>query len=138
MFDVQAHRRKCSIVFKLPVSLSHFPTFLLLALELKQTSPHISNFQSIMSMSSTPKKRPRAGYQSPKHVLSTSSTIKMEPPPNLFPSKQEFLRLVAVLAIAYFVALTCNFIANYINPTTKPFCDSNPESTDTLYGALFL
>ncbi|KAJ9135072.1 hypothetical protein P3X46_032291 [Hevea brasiliensis] len=86
-------------------------------------------------MSSITKKRPKSGSKSPKPdlepTLSSSHSSLMEPPQSLFPSKEEFLRLIAVLAIASSVALTCNFIIRYINPTTKPFCDSNIDSSDS-------
>ncbi|KAG8634210.1 uncharacterized protein LOC110604496 isoform X2 [Manihot esculenta] len=87
-------------------------------------------------MSSITKKRPKPASKSPKPErepsLSSSSSHSplMEPPHSLFPSKEELLRLIAVLAIASSVALTCNFIVSYINPTTKPFCDSNVDSSD--------
>ncbi|XP_061963030.1 uncharacterized protein LOC133687507 isoform X1 [Populus nigra] len=82
-------------------------------------------------MSSTPKRRPKPDLSSRSSHPSTISS-KIEPPHNLFPSKQEFLRLIAVLAIASSVALTCNFIANYIDHSTKPFCDTNLDSSDSL------
>ncbi|XP_050231119.1 uncharacterized protein LOC126680111 isoform X2 [Mercurialis annua] len=63
-----------------------------------------------------------------KHRKSNASPL-MEPPHNLFPSKQEFLRLLTVLAIASSVALTCNFITTYFNPApTNPFCDTHSDS----------
>uniref|UniRef100_A0A2P2JVF1 Uncharacterized protein MANES_17G019300 n=1 Tax=Rhizophora mucronata TaxID=61149 RepID=A0A2P2JVF1_RHIMU len=92
-------------------------------------------------MPSTPKKRPKQGSRVPKPVSepeppsSSSSSFSprnssiMEPPQNLFPSKEELLRLVAVLAIASFVVFTCHFIASLMNPVTKPFCDSNVDSS---------
>ncbi|KDP22917.1 hypothetical protein JCGZ_01778 [Jatropha curcas] len=88
------------------------------------------------STSSMTKKRPKPGFKSRKPELepnlsSSSHSTVMEPPQSLFPSKGEFLRLIAVLAIASSVALTCNFIVGYISPTTKPFCDSNIDSPDS-------
>ncbi|XP_002528762.2 uncharacterized protein LOC8267179 [Ricinus communis] len=75
-----------------------------------------------MSSSSTNKRR------KPNLSPSSSPTLLTGPPNNLFPSKEEFVRLIAVLAIASSVAFTCNLIATYINPSTKPFCDSNTDS----------
>lgn len=49
-----------------------------------------------------------------------------EPPQNFFPSKDEFLRLVAVLAIATSVAVACNmFVTTLITRQPKPFCDTH-------------
>ncbi|XP_038679640.1 uncharacterized protein LOC119980883 isoform X2 [Tripterygium wilfordii] len=83
-------------------------------------------------MSSTPKKRPKS-----KPNASPSSTPPIphsivEPPENFFPSKEEFLRLLAVLAIASSVVVTCNFLVSFFNPTQKPFCDSVSDSLDSL------
>ena len=71
------------------------------------------------------------------HSLVNISAI--EPPPNFFPSKQECLKLIVVLAIASTIAWTCNlFFNSVINPQTKPFCDTNLEFLDQFSGeALF-
>ncbi|XP_022732130.1 uncharacterized protein LOC111286433 isoform X2 [Durio zibethinus] len=83
--------------------------------------------------SSTLKKRPK-----PKHNSSSSSSASKSPlnsiiesPQSLFPSKGEFLRLIAVLAIASSVALSCNFFVTFFGSTSKPFCDSNLDNTDS-------
>ncbi|KAI3441909.1 MSC domain-containing protein [Psidium guajava] len=82
-------------------------------------------------MSSTPKKRPKPKASSPSPPSSSRrSPIALEPPQFLFPSKQELLRLVIVLAIASSVAVTCNFFANFLRPQTKPFCDSDIDPLD--------
>ncbi|XP_048132379.1 uncharacterized protein LOC115743200 isoform X3 [Rhodamnia argentea] len=82
-------------------------------------------------MSSTPKKRPKPKISSPSpRPSSRRSPIALEPPQFLFPSKQELLRLVIVLAIASSVAVTCNFFANFLRPQTKPFCDSDIDPLD--------
>ncbi|XP_044502096.1 uncharacterized protein LOC123223093 [Mangifera indica] len=80
-------------------------------------------------MSSTSKKRPK-----PKPDSSSSSVSwVIEPPQSLFPSKRELLNLVAVLAIASSIAVTCNYFSNLFNPTQNPFCDSNIiDSPDSL------
>ncbi|XP_059444772.1 uncharacterized protein LOC132176548 isoform X3 [Corylus avellana] len=76
-------------------------------------------------MSSIPKKRPKPNAKPPPSSSSTSSMSSlMEPPQSFFPSTNEFLRLVAVLAIATFVALGCNLLATTFNRQPKPFCDS--------------
>ncbi|KAJ7944638.1 Inner nuclear membrane Man1 [Quillaja saponaria] len=55
----------------------------------------------------------------------------MEPPQNFFPSKNEFLRLIVVIAVASAVAVVCNFLAtSLINPRQKPYCDSNVDGPD--------
>ncbi|WCJ20688.1 hypothetical protein M5689_002906 [Euphorbia peplus] len=53
--------------------------------------------------------------------------MDLEPPPNLIPSKHDFLRVIAVIAIASSVAFTCNFISTSLNP--KPFCDSSESDS---------
>ncbi|XVE57501.1 hypothetical protein DITRI_Ditri04bG0095700 [Diplodiscus trichospermus] len=84
--------------------------------------------------SSTPKKRPKSKHNSSSSSSASKSSLnsRIEPPQSLFPSKAEFLRLIAVLAIASSVALSCNFLATFFTSTSKPFCDSNLESTDSL------
>ncbi|XP_031279903.1 uncharacterized protein LOC116138327 [Pistacia vera] len=83
-------------------------------------------------MSSTRKKRPKPKSDSSSTSSSSVSWV-IEPPQSLFPSKREFLRLVAVLAIASSVAVTCNYFSNLFNPTQSPFCDSNLiDSPDSL------
>ncbi|CAK8539554.1 unnamed protein product [Lathyrus sativus] len=59
------------------------------------------------------------------------SIIDKEPPSDLFPSKHEFPRLVAVLAVASLVAWTSNLLfTSLLYPSTKPFCDTNVNSLD--------
>lgn len=59
------------------------------------------------------------------------SMVGGEPPQNLLPSKHDFPRLVAVLALASLVAWTCNFLyTSLLNPPSKPFCDTNFHSLD--------
>ncbi|KAF8027247.1 hypothetical protein BT93_E0225 [Corymbia citriodora subsp. variegata] len=82
--------------------------------------------------SATPKKRlkPKISSPPPPPSASRRSPIALEPPRHLFPSKQELLRLVVVLAIASSVAVACNFLANFLRPQTKPFCDSDLDALD--------
>ncbi|KAM3686792.1 hypothetical protein ACJW31_10G028700 [Castanea mollissima] len=85
-------------------------------------------------MSSTRSGRHRRPSSSSSSVSSNSllKSIK-EPPRNFFPSKDEFLRLVAVLAIASSVAVCCNVFFTLINRQPKPFCDShNSHSPDSI------
>ncbi|WRX19069.1 Man1/Src1 [Theobroma cacao] len=84
--------------------------------------------------SSTPKKRPKPKHNSPSKSSTSKSSLNsiLEPPQSLFPSKGEFFRLIAVLAIASSVALSCNFFATFFTSTSKPFCDSNLDSIDSL------
>lgn len=57
---------------------------------------------------------------------SARSLMGREPPQNLLPSKHDFPRLVAVLALASVVAWTCNFLfTSLLPPPSKPFCDTN-------------
>ncbi|XP_057762065.1 uncharacterized protein LOC130982192 [Arachis stenosperma] len=63
-----------------------------------------------------------------KSKTSSPSLIPMgiEPPRDLLPSKHDFPKLLLVLAISTLVACFCNlFFTSFINPPTKPFCDSN-------------
>ncbi|XAR54848.1 hypothetical protein NMG60_11030159 [Bertholletia excelsa] len=89
-------------------------------------------------MASTPKKRLNHDLINPNtkskrttnprsHSSSSSSSFLAEPPPNFFPSKSEFLRLVTVLAIAASVALACSYVSTFLNRQPKPFCDSNAD-----------
>ncbi|XP_059642250.1 uncharacterized protein LOC132284183 [Cornus florida] len=87
-------------------------------------------------MSSFLKERPKSGSKNPKtkrnrnpnsHSSTSSHSFLMEPSPNLFPSKGEFLRLVAVIAIAASVAMACNFVVTVLNRQPKPFCDSGVD-----------
>ncbi|KAL5791471.1 hypothetical protein ACOSP7_000065 [Xanthoceras sorbifolium] len=81
-------------------------------------------------MSSPRKKRPRPKLQS---TPSPSLPIwAVDPPQALFPSQQDLLRLVTVLAIASSVAIACNYFVNIFNPTLKPFCDSTLDSPHSL------
>ncbi|XP_021825138.1 uncharacterized protein LOC110766166 isoform X1 [Prunus avium] len=84
-------------------------------------------------MSSTSKKRPKPKPKpSPESSLSSIAST-LEPSQNFFPSKEEFSRLTAVLAIAASVALTLNFLSStLINRHSKPFCDSSLDSLDFL------
>lgn len=56
----------------------------------------------------------------------------MEPSSSIFPSKAEFFRLIAVVAIASSVAMTCNFVVTFLNRQPKPFCDSSIVFDDSL------
>nr|KJB25463.1 hypothetical protein B456_004G193000 [Gossypium raimondii] len=80
-------------------------------------------------MASTLKKRPKSKHNSYSKNSSLNSIL--EPPQSLFPSKGEFLRLVTVLAIAFAVALSCNYFLTFFTSTTKPFCDSNLDPIDS-------
>uniref|UniRef100_A0A5B7BXT4 Man1/Src1-like C-terminal domain-containing protein n=1 Tax=Davidia involucrata TaxID=16924 RepID=A0A5B7BXT4_DAVIN len=92
-------------------------------------------------MASTPKKRPKPGYTNPKtkpddnnpsSSCSSSHSLLMEPSPDFFPSKGEFLRLVTVVAIAASVAMACNYVVTFLNRQPKPFCDSNIDFDNSL------
>ncbi|XP_027361753.1 uncharacterized protein LOC113869566 isoform X2 [Abrus precatorius] len=62
---------------------------------------------------------------------SVKSLMEIEPPPNLLPSKNEFPRLLFVLALASLVAWSCNLLfTSLVKPPSKPFCDTNLHSPD--------
>ncbi|XP_072987558.1 uncharacterized protein [Typha latifolia] len=81
-------------------------------------------------MSSVAKKRAKKARSGES---STPLRIFREPSPSLFPSKEELLKLVAVLAIAASVAVACNYAAVFVSRhKPKPFCDSGQDSFDAL------
>ncbi|GMI63940.1 hypothetical protein like AT5G46560 [Hibiscus trionum] len=79
--------------------------------------------------SPTPIKRSKSKHSSYSSSSASNSSLSsiIEPPQSLFPSKGEFLRLIAVLAIASAVAISCN----HFTSTSKPFCDTNLDPTDS-------
>ncbi|OWM88300.1 hypothetical protein CDL15_Pgr003712 [Punica granatum] len=82
-------------------------------------------------MSSTPKRRVKAKLDPSSSSRSSLHSLgALEPPSSFFPSREELLKLVAVLAIASAVAVSCNFFAGVVNPQTKPFCNSDAESAE--------
>ncbi|GMJ16082.1 hypothetical protein like AT5G46560 [Hibiscus trionum] len=87
--------------------------------------------------SPTPKKRSKSKHNSYSSSSASQSSLSaiIEPPQSLFPSKGEFLRLIAVLAIASAVALSCNFVATFFSSTSKPFCDTNLDPIDSFSDA---
>ena len=90
------------------------------------------------SHSDEEKKRSRSMSSTRRRPSSSNSLLESlkEPPQNFFPSKDEFLRLVAVLAIATSVAVACNmFVTTLINRQPKPFCDTHySHSPDSISG----
>ncbi|XP_062073761.1 uncharacterized protein LOC133777981 [Humulus lupulus] len=94
--------------------------------------------KSHLIMSSAPKKRPKpkSSSSSPSPSPSANFSLKSffwEPPDNFFPSKDDFFRLIAGLAIAASIAAACNFFANsFMNTQPKPFCDSGVDHSDLL------
>ncbi|XP_042489225.1 uncharacterized protein LOC122069299 [Macadamia integrifolia] len=85
-------------------------------------------------MASASKKRSRSAHKNPNTVPNSSllSLFLKEPPPGFFPSKEEFLRLLAVVSIAVSVAMACNFAVNFLNRQPKLFCDSDQTSEDAI------
>ncbi|KAJ4951934.1 hypothetical protein NE237_028766 [Protea cynaroides] len=77
------------------------------------------------------KKRSRSVQKNLPNSSLLSLFLK-EPPPGLFPSKEEFLRLLAVVFIAVSVFLACNFAVSFLNRQPKPFCESDQTSEDAL------
>ncbi|XP_008786289.2 uncharacterized protein LOC103704675 [Phoenix dactylifera] len=77
-------------------------------------------------MSSASRKRPKPRARDP----SPPFRLLREPPHSLFPSKDELLKLVAVIAIAASVAAACNYVVGFFNRQPKPFCDSGGELQD--------
>lgn len=91
-------------------------------------------------MASTPTKRQKPDPINPNRKFkptnnnpnsssssSSSHSLLIEPPPSLFPSKSEFLRLVSVVFIAASVAVACNYAVTILNRHPKPFCDTNAD-----------
>lgn len=87
-------------------------------------------------MSATAKKRPKQrrapGAAPPRQFLG------WEPSATLFPSKNEVLKLFAVIGIAASVAAACNYAVCFFNRQAKSFCDSSKVAYDTDTGDLRL
>ncbi|XP_017228392.1 uncharacterized protein LOC108192282 isoform X1 [Daucus carota subsp. sativus] len=77
------------------------------------------------SLSTPPKRRRRAQPRTPNSSSSPSSILaSLEPSPTLLPSKKsEFLKLLGVVTIASFVAFSSNYLINFFNNHSTPFCD---------------
>ncbi|MCL7031910.1 hypothetical protein MKW94_021808 [Papaver nudicaule] len=89
---------------------------------------------------STPKKRTKSKHRntsSGSSPLIPLLTIK-EPSPGFFPSKQEILKLLGVLTIAFTVAITCNYMTTSLKSQPKPYCDSSIGGLPSDYNSLLL
>lgn len=53
-----------------------------------------------------------------------------EPSSSLFPSREELVKLLLVVAIAASVAVACHFAAGVLNRRQKSFCESNESFFD--------
>ncbi|GAB4834681.1 hypothetical protein Ancab_032944 [Ancistrocladus abbreviatus] len=84
------------------------------------------------SGSKNPKYKPSKKNSDPSSSSSSLSSLLAEPPPDFFPSKSEFLKLIAVVAIAASVATGCNVLVSLYNRQAKQFCDSNVEYDDPI------
>ncbi|KAL9231217.1 hypothetical protein vseg_006472 [Gypsophila vaccaria] len=67
--------------------------------------------------------------------ISSSSTLtnllsQIEPSPNFFPSKSDFLKLAVVVVVAVAVAAVCHVIAGGLHRVIVPFCDSDASEFD--------
>lgn len=85
--------------------------------------------------SNRPKRRPVSNptRYSPEPASSSPSSISsllVQPPPDLFPSGSDFLKLAVVVAVAIAVAAGCNYLAAFYNRQPNPFCDSDSEFDD--------
>ncbi|MQL88216.1 hypothetical protein Taro_020771 [Colocasia esculenta] len=79
-------------------------------------------------MSSSAKKRPKVkARRSDGSHLRAAPLLFQEPPPSIFPSRNELLQVAAVIVIAASVAVTCHYVAGVIRHQPKPFCDSGEE-----------
>ncbi|RWR80997.1 Inner nuclear membrane Man1 [Cinnamomum micranthum f. kanehirae] len=79
-------------------------------------------------MSSNPQKRQKSRKrEKTSSSPSPSFPFLKEPSPSLFPSKQDLLKLLTVIAIASFVAVACNYTVRIVNRKPKPFCDSSQD-----------
>ncbi|PKA53267.1 hypothetical protein AXF42_Ash009997 [Apostasia shenzhenica] len=83
----------------------------------------------MLSPSSPSRKTKRAKYKIP---VSQSSPVGIlgEPSPGLFPSREEFLKLLLVIFIASSVAVGFNFLSSILNSRPRPFCDSGDASQE--------
>ncbi|CAA6669720.1 unnamed protein product [Spirodela intermedia] len=53
-----------------------------------------------------------------------------EPPPGLFPSRDEVFRVFMVVVLAASVAVACHFVAGFRRRQQRPFCDSGDDPQD--------
>ncbi|XP_068635684.1 uncharacterized protein [Aristolochia californica] len=67
----------------------------------------------------------RKGRASAESTISFQLPFLGEPSPGFFPSMEEFVKLLTVVAIASSVAVICNYAATVLTRPPKPFCDSN-------------
>uniref|UniRef100_A0A1J3GLQ6 Man1/Src1-like C-terminal domain-containing protein n=1 Tax=Noccaea caerulescens TaxID=107243 RepID=A0A1J3GLQ6_NOCCA len=85
-------------------------------------------------MDSIARKRPKSETKplkrSPKSSPSPVRSL-LEPSESFFPSKEEFVRLLAVVLVACAVAFTCSFLATNLSSTPESFCDSDLDSIDS-------
>lgn len=89
--------------------------------------------KSMALLSTPPKKRSRPKQRYPNSSSSSSILTSLEPSSNLFPSqKSEFIKLLAVVTIASFVAFSSNFVINLFNRFPIPFCDDTHHHLDDL------
>ncbi|XP_009389095.2 uncharacterized protein LOC103975753 isoform X1 [Musa acuminata AAA Group] len=79
-------------------------------------------------MSATAKKRPK---QRAPGAAPPLQFLGREPSATLFPSKNEVLKLFAVIGIAASVAAACNYAVCFFNRQAKSFCDSSKVAYDT-------
>lgn len=96
-----------------------------------------SKKKSVMESNSRrrPKSKSKPSSRNPNSLSTLSSLVSLsEPSSDFFPSKSEFLRLLAVVAIAAFVALACSHVFTLINQHPKPFCDGGLESSYSISG----
>uniref|UniRef100_J3LIX8 Man1/Src1-like C-terminal domain-containing protein n=1 Tax=Oryza brachyantha TaxID=4533 RepID=J3LIX8_ORYBR len=66
---------------------------------------------------------PSRSAERPRRRRSESRWSLAEPPPGLFPDRDDLLRLLAVLSIAAAAAAACSLLSR----RPKPFCDSNGD-----------
>ncbi|XXG43728.1 hypothetical protein AAC387_Pa01g3703 [Persea americana] len=78
-------------------------------------------------LSSTPQKRRKSRKREKPSSPSPSFPFLKEPSPSLFPSRQDLLKLLTVIAIASFVAIACSYTVRIVNRQPKPFCDSSQD-----------
>ena len=94
--------------------------------------------KSMASLSTPPKRRRRAQPRSP-NPSSSSILTSLEPSSTLLPSKKsEFIKLLGVVTIASFVAFSSNYLINFFNNHSTPFCDMDLSLSPSGHYLFFL
>lgn len=90
---------------------------------------------AMASSSSTPLPMSYSPHSTSKSKRSKPSNAKLvnggihsqSSPPFEFPSKEQFIQLMGVLAVAVFVGTSASYIVNWSNRYFRPFCDTDAD-----------